>query len=533
VRTRHTVDRHSLSTIEEGCDFANQQQLGFPEIHENENFRDRRGKTIDSQRVYSALMRHIGETATRDGERVVSSGTVKGSPVIMERSPSVLTQRQHSSIRKVPSDLSMRTARTSFLIEPRPYSSQSPLSLRSQSLMTERTITPLGTKHAQRPSSVVSPKVKLRESTSLFFPSRASPKLNTPSPYRAAMNSRREIDDDSPRYTPSIIITGTDNDKLDSPSPSIYSRTPSGRAASREDFDYEPEEPVEPGMATIYDAQVPYKSPKRYESQATETGPKNSAEWRHWMDFQMDSISNFNTANVGIQREHHREDSECDGEPIQRSPIENSISSNANTSRDDSLSRLRQIYTSRQVSQIADSDIKVQGQNNFSRPLSRQSIVSLRTLARQSSFNGKRQYLYQGIDSNRPDTQGGHQTDSFFNESPEGPVSPSRRQTIRAVRQARLSRANMRRNTLRQADGQQDAKAVQFRSIREAPSIGRYNKENEMSPSMRAKKKATGISGLEDLHTTIDRNDMVEKFLDSRRGRQSSLTSEGIGSVFI
>ncbi|OKL57489.1 hypothetical protein UA08_07049 [Talaromyces atroroseus] len=528
VRTRHTLDRHSLSTIEEGSDFANQQPPGFSEIYGNDNARNRRGKMIDSQRVYSALMRHIDETATRGSERVVSSGTIKGSPVVMGCSPSVHTQRDHGSIHKIPSDMSMRTAQTSFMIAPQVYGSQSSLSLRS---LTERPITPLKTKQAQRPSSVASSKVTLRETRSLFFPSGASPKLKTPSPYRAAMNSRRETEDESSRYTPSIIITGIDNDKSDTPSPSIYSRTPSGHAASREYFDYEPEEPIEPGVATIYDAQVPYKSPKRHESQATETGPRNSSEWRHWMNYQMDSISNFNTSNLGSEREHHREDSECDGEPIQRSPIENAaISSHPNGSRDESLGRLRQIYTSRQVSQIEDT---VQGQNNFSRPLSRQSMGAFQTLARHSSINGKQRYLNQGTDSNLPNIPRGHQTDLLFNESPEGPVSPSRRQTIRAAREARLSRGNIRQNTLRQGDDQQDAKAVQFRSIREAPSVAKRNKENEMPQSTKEKMKTTGTSGIEDIHMTIGSKRMVDMFLDSRRGRQSSLASEGIGSVFI
>ncbi|EED12922.1 conserved hypothetical protein [Talaromyces stipitatus ATCC 10500] len=526
VRTRHTTGRQSLSTIEEGYDFVDNSLPGGSEMYEFDEVGNRHGK-IDSQRVYSALMRHIGETAARDGERIVSTGAVKGSPVTVERSPSIRTLRNHGSIHKVPSDLSMKTAQTSFMVERQPQSSQSHSSLRSQYYMAESPATPLRVEQTPHTSSGRSARVNVRDSKPSFFPS-GSPRLKTPSPYKASMTSIREIHDEPDIYTSRLNLVENDSEKpADLSSPSIYSRTPSGAAASRDDLEDVPEEPFEPGMATIYDVQVPYKSPRRQKSPAVESGPRNSAEWRHWVMNKVD----FDSPDLLSQREHHREDAECDGEAIPQEPPRSRDPSYTTTDRDVSLSQLRQIYASRQ--DVQEIEPKPYGQNNFSRPMSRQSMGSLRAAARLSA-NSRLQQSHE-VEIHQFGIQRGYPADPFSNETREYPYlinnSPFNRQAIRTAREARLNRSMARRNTLKQADDQPDAKAVQFRSIRGVSNNGQRNKENHMSPSFREKDKAIGLSKLEDLPNKTGGNRMVEDFLQNRRvTRQSSFTSE---SVFI
>jgi hypothetical protein len=516
------MGHQSLATIEEGYGFADKLSPGDTEAYEPDNEDNRYNKVIDCQRVYSALMRHIGETAVRDGERVVSTGAVKGSPVIVERSPSVRTLKHHSSIHKVPSDLSMKTARTSFTVERRPQNSQSLSFLRSQEYMADSPVTSIGADQVRQPSSRSSSRVNVRDMKPTFFSSESSPRLKTPSSYKASMSSFREIHDDPDVYIPRINIVGTDNDKptnLDSPS--IYSRTTSGRAASRDGLDDGFEEPFEPGMATIYDIQVPYKSPSRQDSPTIEPGPRNSAEWKEWVRYQMDNLDTFDAPHPASQREHHHEDAECDGKALPQEPPWDFISRYTTIDRDKSFNRLQQTYTSRQG--LLGTELRAHEQNNFSRPTSRLSTSSLRAAA-------QREHSIHEDELNHLGNQQGHPADPFSGEKPYiVNNSPSRRQAIRAAREARLNRGMTRRNTLK-LDDQPDAKAVQFRSIREVPNTGKRNKENEMSPSLREIHKGSRLSKLEAIpKTTGGSKRMVDDFLlDRRIGRQSpdSITSE-------
>ncbi|KAE8555415.1 hypothetical protein EYB25_000110 [Talaromyces marneffei] len=520
VRTRYTMGHQSLSTIEEGYDFADKLSSDDTETYESDNVGNRYN-VIDSQRVYSALMRHIGETAVRDGERAVSTGAIKGSPVIVERSPSVRTLKNHSSIHKVPSDLSMKTARTSFTVERRPQSSQSQSILRSPDYTADSPVTPIWADQVPQPSPRSSSRVNVRDSKPAFSPSGSSPRLKTPSPYKASMSSIREITDDSDMYTPRINIVGSDNDmSADLDSPSIYSRTPSGRAASRDALDDGFEEPFEPGMATIYDVQVPYKSPRRQDSSAIEPGPRNSAEWKEWVNYQMNNLDIFEAPKPVSQREHHREDAEYDGRALPQESAWDIISSYAAPDKKKSFNRFQQSSTYQQ--DLPGTDFKALEQNNFSRPISRQSMGSLHETTHEAEPN------HLGIQRNHP-------ADPFSSEKPYSlDNAPSRRQAIRAAREARLNRGMPRRNRLNLTEDQPGAKAVQFRSIREVPSICKRNKENEMSPSVRDRHKGTGLSKLEDLPQMRGGSKrMVDDFiLGSQLSRRSpdSVTS---GNAFV
>lgn len=498
------------------------------------------GQQIDSQRVYSALMRHIGETASKDGERVVSSGTVRGYPVITERSSSVQSQRDGRSIRQMASDVSMKTARTSLPVESRPDSSQSHSSY-SRYLETNKPVIPMkAVMHGGLPSKKSSS--SLRESESPFFPSSASVKPTTPSPYRLAMNSIREIED-SDNDSASVIIKQAANARRVSTSPSIYSRTPSGCAASREDLAQEVEDPMRSGMVTIFDSQIPYRSPKKNFSPAANLRSKNSAEWKKWMDCQIKNIAVFDAPKLSSPsdaRRHHREDAECGEEPLRIGVGTGSHNPEyTETLRPkSSLSGLHNLNESREFRLPTPiTERKLSGQSNFSRPLSRQSIGSFKTVDRHGTTMSR---LYEDSSSVKRSNQQDTRT------SPAGPTksarsidlsnSPNRRLAIKTAREARLNRSPRSLSTIRQVDDSRDVKDIQFRSIRGASSpYSTRNKENEMSPpSVHTKDKtAAEISKLSELHTPIDSKRMVDDFLHKRRVQEDTPDHDADVPAFI
>ncbi|KAH8702428.1 hypothetical protein BGW36DRAFT_290785 [Talaromyces proteolyticus] len=537
VKTRHAPSRNHLSTIEEGVDAMSGQQFEMPEFRRSERVAYPQSKQIDSQRIYSALMKHIGESSSKNGETVLSAGAVRGYPTITERSSSVQPSREGRGIRPMASDMSMKNAQTSLQIDSRPESSQSHISGYSHYLDANRFIAK-GKSVSRNPS-----KAPLKEPDSLFFPSTASHKPKTPSPYRMAMNSIRENDYSDDDAT-SVIIRQTT--RCVSTSPSVYSRTPSGQAINHEDLCHEYETPGQSGIATIFDSQVPYRSPKKHGSSGMGIRSKNSAEWKNWMDTQMNNITVFDAPKLICQpvpRDHHREDAECDEEPILISPPtrDRLIEYNEMTQPRTSLSELRKLYTLRDLRPTASTtETKPLEQSNFSRPLSRQSVASLRTTGRSAVNSCAKDLCAVSENNNIP-----HQQDI---RDPPGETfrtvrskrlvdianSSNRSLAIRTAREARINRSPDERCTMRQVDDQKGAKTVQFRSVREGPDDTLGNKENERSPSVNRKgKSVVRLSDLTGLHSTIDSKRMVDLFLDSRRGRENNAERDTPSPAFI
>lgn len=507
IKTRHTIGHPSLSTIEEGYDSPGKSFSSHmarctdaDEYYEDGN---RRGKQIDSQRVYSALMRHIGDTAARDGARIISTGAVKGSPVIMERSPSIPSLGHRRSVHKVPSDLSMKTARTSIVVEHGCSSSQSPLPLRLKGDEIEDLFTTYETRHDMLPSPRSPRRARARDSSSLRPSSGSSQRLKTPSPYKASMTSISELCDD---IEMSAIGPSTKDiyqvKPVELESPSIYSRTPSGAAGSRDELENTFEETFEPGTATIYDAPVVYQSPRKQGSEPLDIGPKSSADWRRWMSNQLDECDVHKNSEY-TKREHVWEDAECDEDWNEKS---------IDSAKGESHCHLQHTYSSLQD---RATDTRSHGPNNFSRPISRQSMGSLRVTA-QSSASYKLHQPARGVEIDSIGVQKRLDDDPFVNDPQKSPcsdsISPSHRRAIRAAREARLSRG-MRRNTLRQTVDQKDPEAVEFRSIRQGSNTSTNNLENGRDTIFQEKYKAG------EQVCKMDGNRLVEDFLNSRRSR--------------
>jgi hypothetical protein len=371
----------------------------------------------------------------------------------------------------------------------------------------------------------------LRESESLFFPSSAPMKLKTPSPYRMAMNSIREIED-SDNDAASVIVKQAITARRVSKSPSIYSRTPSGCAESREDLQQELESPMQSGMATIFDSQVPYRSPKKNASSTANLRSKNSAEWKKWMESQISNIAVFEAPRLSSPlnaRKHHRENAECDEEPLQIG-FGTSSQNPGYTERlrpKSSLHGLRNLDDSREFRLPTPiTERKLSGPSNFSRPLSRQSVGSFKQGHRSLGDGNMVTRLYEDLNnvkhSNRQDIRDVPAEPTRSTRSIEISNSPNRRLAIKTAREARLNRSPGGLSTIRQVDDSKDVKDIQFRSIRGASQYSTHNKENETSPAMHKKD-----------HSTTDSERMVEGFLKARRLRDDTPECDADVPAFI
>ncbi|KAE8154126.1 hypothetical protein BDV25DRAFT_1769 [Aspergillus avenaceus] len=190
-------------------------------------------RSIDSQRLYAALMRRIGQKGGHGSEEEIFLGQVKEHRAVPTRVSSLHLRGSRQTVRRVPSD-------DSFM-SPRSY--------------------------ATARGGTVTPKMS---STSYD-------------------NTEKELEDDNRSVT---LVASQDSNKSDSPS--VYSRTTSGESPVTEDH-LVPETKDEPGVATIYESQrSTYSSPSRTPAHPI-AGPqqRTSADWQQWMQSQMAGLEDF------------------------------------------------------------------------------------------------------------------------------------------------------------------------------------------------------------------------------------------------
>lgn len=566
VTTRHTVDQNPLSVIREQGDPNQQSSLGSPD---SRRLRERYAVfskplkarpsankldgTVDSQRVYSALMKRIDKNSPQNRNGGISLGTVKGGQPIHQRAPSVYSHRSGQSIRRVPSEASMKSARSFFTANARPPSVQSRSSLRSN---YPGDLTPQQNVHRNGKTSHRRSKQSLRESESTFFPTSPYGKPETPSPYRRAMASIHEARSDSDDDSSSVIVSKQIHSETASDSPSVYSRTTSGNTPTKENKkpDMDPfESHEEPGMATIYASHTtPYRSPRRTDDslESTESSVKPSAEWQKWMSSQIARIDRQGptiSPRVSTPRAHYREETQIDNSELQQTNL--SITLHPSTSLEDRIESIKPVQRP-DSPHIPDGrsplmELKIPAQNNFSRPLYRSSsaltivpthrlmnsIEPLSSNPGDDIFNAHSNSQQQSasppsaLDNNPIPSL----TYSNSNNSIRDSASPTpRRDAGGAAQQRRLLRSQLRNGVTRQFNDIHDAKSVPFRSIRGRGNVGRLTKENsrnQQSPFHRINAPENGAK-LHDVHSTITSKHMVDMFLNSRR-RQTDISEEG------
>ncbi|GAB1197874.1 hypothetical protein APSETT444_007179 [Aspergillus pseudonomiae] len=191
------------------------------------------GHSVDSQRLYAALMKRIGQNHAQDTKEEIFLGQFREHRAIPTRASSLYPRSSRQTIRRVASNESFTTPRS----------------------------------YATAPGGTVTPQKRL-----------------------TMLGSQSALDGDT------RSINAPESPTLDSSdSPSIYSRTTSGNSPPTKQHDNGPrlsETADEPGVATIFESQrSAYRSPKR--TPGPQIQPRPSADWQQWMQSQMARIEHL------------------------------------------------------------------------------------------------------------------------------------------------------------------------------------------------------------------------------------------------
>lgn len=496
VTTRKPGHRQSLSLIREDGnlhqqlprtptmdDTANQSPLG---VRANPH----RISIVDSQDLYTALMKQMGQNSLSGPDEEMVFGRVSQHRVIPERASSVYSHHGRRSIRHVASQEcstspgSFATARDGDQSSPRKY----PRSAKSMQF-----------------SRGVPSQVKNQHMTGI------SDKTSPQSTY--ALSEESDEEDGS------VIVSRTRASKRDIVSPSVYSRTTSGNTPTRTD-NVDMDVHDEPGTATIFAPQrTTYSSPKRANRVSSSMPHRNpSADWQQWMSSQIERIE-----QASPTREHVREDAQYQDDDeyftglARRAPVAVSARSSAVVKVQDSQS-----ITERKAS----TENKVRSQSNFSRPLIQASgmrtIVPLQTTKSENMAQAHATSLSMDTATMSGENVSPKPIPAACNQEPSpirlrsGNMQPPESPTPKGVGMKRSwTKEQQRRYSARRAPIAQDSRINHFRSMR-TQRDNRANNENarqrdEYSDMMES------YHQLQDIHSTISSKRMVDMFLDRDR----------------
>jgi hypothetical protein len=259
---------------------------------------------VDSQRIYSALMRRIGEEEAEMEETRAALEEIHNSQEIDRNDLAI--DRGKSTIRAV-----SRTTKASSIDEEDTDIYNSVDSVMGASLDM-----------AQHKANVERRKqeVALQEEQQSFFPFSDQHKRSTPSPFRKLLDERRSQDllrsaDDGPSLSTPLPSTQHDSSLQRShaclSSESIYSRTTNGGA--NEDYTEQigSEELYSPGEQLGDATGVATIIPQRYKQRPSidpnvkpSTANSSEHEWKGWIQGQVDSLSSLDTKPITHFREH-------------------------------------------------------------------------------------------------------------------------------------------------------------------------------------------------------------------------------------
>lgn len=421
VTTKRAGDMHPLSIIDENGTPTpgGTSRAGSP----------RPNTSVEGQRLYSALMKHIGRTQAEDPDEQIVLGRVKEHRPVPERTSSLRKCHSKQTIRQIPSDESMH----------------SPLSFATAN---GGAITP----QRQRPRQ---PKRHVQYGSRYSHSKEYDRPEDTSSVHRQPLGSLYEAGEDSDG-SGSVIVDRSKNVGADSPS--IYSRTTSGDSPTRNDqaAGRVVEAKEEPGMAMVYESQrTVYRSPKRASRSGSTATVQPSADWQTWMNSQIARIEHTPT------REHYREDAQIhdDGETDEINTLTSGMGSGSDT--------VKRFNPTINLSDTGEFSINMNAPatNNFSRPFSRSSSVRSVTKP-QNHYAADHRDLERGSSlSLRASSR--HQT----------PESPTPKRNTTESPQKMATRQYRRYQTSRVPMGR-DAKSVPFRSIRDQRGYGPVTDEN-------------------------------------------------------
>lgn len=549
IMTKNPADRNSLCIIREHGDSAQSATFASPESYIRRGYavfskplraRSSANKldgSVDTQRVYSALMKRIDNATLQQDEQILV-GTVPGGQPIPERASSIYSLRSSRSIRQVPSESSIKSTASFFTANVRPFSTHSPSPVRnscpSQSQVQQN-------EHQNRTSHHRSP--ALRESGSTFFPTPPYGKPGTPSPYRRAMASIDRAPDYSDEDSGSVIISRLVRGETEPDSPSVYSRTTGGNTPKQQgatgNIDNSPRSTDTRGMATIFESRrTKYVSPRRANSSRPTIVPvKPSGDWQKWMSSEIARIDRHGSVVLQTQpvaREHYREETQIEDEVLQHP--ESLVDDNMSKSRSPRSPRGPLV------------ELQAPTQSNFSRPLYRSrntvSSVSLRRPSKSGKVSGVDEQAdvfgisadplkTSPISSNVEVNIDQSLARSRSNGSIQIPGSPTSRRETNKLRQRYSVCEQYQNSPFTQLSDGGDAKGVQFQSIRSRRDIVRSAKENSRTSSILSYGDVVSENHmkLQGLQSTISSKRMVDMFLSSRR--QQNTTSDSSEPAFL
>ena len=475
---RKAGDGHSLSIIEE-YEGINQMPQQTPHGRE---------KTVDSQRLYSALMKRIGRANMQTNDGAVY-GAVKEHRLIPERTSSAYSHRSKQTVRHIGSNES--------IISPRSFATA-----------TSDARTP--TRQSRHQSRHILPTITSGQS------------------YERDEYEDAKISDDD---TGSVIISRRDP-SVDPYSPSVYSRTtitPTKKERAVTSGSFEPEEP---GIVTILSSQrTAYSSPKRMAGSRSPGVPiQPSSDWHQWISSEIAKIE-----AAPPTRDHYRENAQIvDDDSNSLYPItmpEMHVDYQFSTEQPGRLSQ--------------DSDYswimgKVPSLSNFSRPFSRspsvRTVVPVKARPPPTSVfptpdlpsdSGSQTYTI-------PNPFDGKITlapmRSRSNNTLRTPESPTPKRDGEA-QQWRAANEQYRRYSTRRLPISQDGKAPQ-RPLRGYRDQRRTTNENLRNEDGRGE-MTDQHHRLQDLHSTISSKTMVEMFLSSRRRQMGTSEDSAPNGAFL
>ncbi|KAL5356502.1 hypothetical protein BJX96DRAFT_116110 [Aspergillus floccosus] len=202
---------------------------------------------IDSQRLYTALMRKIGGSGARGSEEEIVFGRVKEHRAIPTRASSVYPRGSRQTIRPVPSD---------------------------ESILSQGSFTT------------------------------APANIGTPQASRVVFEQKMADND-----TGSVIFATPEGLQVSPGTSSVYSRSVTGNSPASKEKTADTELPGpedEPGVATIFEIKrTTYCSPKRASLSPANMPIRPSVDWQQWMNTQMQQFDKGVTV-----RDHYREEAQ-------------------------------------------------------------------------------------------------------------------------------------------------------------------------------------------------------------------------------
>jgi hypothetical protein len=520
IALRRAIDENSLSIIDEHDD-NNRMPQQTPNSFRHEfmsraspldtrSSEGKQEKSVDSQRLYSALMKRIGRGNMQTPDDGASFGAVKEHRLVPERTSSAYSRRSRNTVRRIGSNESV--------ISPRSYAT-------AYCDMP----TPTPTKQSQRRSRQMLPTIVSKQSQDQDGKSDVFVKGKD-----AGRHETGHVSDGSG----SMIASQPGDWEYEPYSPSVYSRTTS-TPVQKDGMPGSAPYQEEPGMVTILSSQrTAYSSPKRPTGFRSPGFPiQPSADWQKWMSTEVERLER--PRRVTGHARHNAEAFDDDDFRTRLPSIASGIYKKNRVSSG-------QPDTTARTSSGSSMAGKIPAQSNFSRPFSRSSSMRTIVPSREGPENTAPQPPPTSSVFPTPDPAPDSGSPAFPIPNPfenkislcpqsrsntmhRDPESPTPKRDTGEAQQRRAANEQYRHRMARRSPVPLDGMA-QTRPQRSHRDQRMAANENIRLEDGRG--EMTDPHKLQDIHSTISSKRMVDMFLDSRR-RQMETETSGASGAFL